>query len=136
MMKENSRPWYENFFGIPQIQKIRTASRVLIVTCLLTVCSFAKAQVTGQGTISGTVSDTSGAAIAGAHLTITNVETNVTHETDTNGTGYFEVGDLNPGVYSISAGYSGFETLKRQGITLDATAHLNIPLALKPGASS
>jgi len=92
--------------------------------------------VTGQGTISGTVTDSSGAVIAGAHLTITDVETNVAHETDTNRTGYYEVDNLNPGVYSVSACSFGFEVLKRQGITLDATAHLDIPIALKPGANS
>jgi hypothetical protein len=99
-------------------------------------CNFAKAQVTGQGAISGTVADSTGGVIAGAHLTIRNVETNVVHETNANRTGYYEVDNLNPGIYSISASSSGFEVLTRQGITLDATAHLNVPIVLKPGAIS
>jgi len=135
-MKENSRPTNDNFFGIFNMRKIRSAFSGLIAICVLMTCSFAKAQVTGQGAISGIVTDSSGAVVVGAHLTITNVETNVAHETDTNRTGYYEVDNLNPGVYSISASSSGFEVLKRQGITLDATAHLNIPMALKPGAIS
>jgi hypothetical protein len=95
----------------------------------------ANAQVTGQGAISGTVADSTGAFIAGAHLTVTNMETNVSHSTVTNPTGYFVVDNVNPGVYSISAGSSGFENLERRGITLRATANLKVPLTLKPGAS-
>jgi hypothetical protein len=135
-MRENLRPMNDNFFGIFHVRKMRSATSALIAICVLMACSFAKAQLTGQGTISGTVKDSSGAAIAGAHLTITDVETNVAHETDTNRTGYYEVDDLNPGVYSISASSSGFEALNRQGITLDATAYLNVPLVLKAGATS
>jgi len=136
MMRENLRSVNDNFFGIFDMRKMRSASRALIAVALLMACSFARAQVTGQGTISGTVTDSSGAVIVGAHLTITDVETNVARETDTNRTGYYEVNNLNPGVYSISAGSPGFGALKRQGITLDATAHVNIPIVLKPGASN
>ena len=135
MTNENWGLMKRQFAGILRVQGIRVAFRSIVVICLLLVCSFAKAQVTGQGAISGTVTDTSGAVIVGAHLTITNVETNVSHDSDTNGTGYFEVNDLNPGTYNISASVAGFETLHRQGITLEAAAHLNVPLALKAGAS-
>lgn len=62
----------------------------------------ASAQATGQGTISGTVTDSSGAVIGGAHLTITDVEANVAHETETNRTGYYEVDDLKPGASSLT----------------------------------
>lgn len=92
-----------------------------------------RAQVTGQGTISGTVTDPSGAVIVGAQLTITNIATNVAASSTTNSTGYFEVNHLNPGVYKISVMSSGFRNLLRQGITLDADAHVNVPLGLKPG---
>jgi Carboxypeptidase regulatory-like domain len=136
MMQKTWRLISDNLAEISRIRQIRFAYRTMIVICLLAASSFAKAQLTGQGTISGTVTDTSGAVIAGAHVTITNVETGVARSTDTNGTGYFEADNLNPGIYNITAGYAGFEDLKRQGITLEATARLDIPIVLKPGASN
>lgn len=95
------------------------------------------AQVTGQGIISGTVTDSSGAVVVGAKVTVTNAATNVSNETVTNSTGYFEVGHLNPAVgsYKILAAASGFEGLLREGITLETDAHVSVPMQLKPGAS-
>lgn len=134
MTKQNWRLLHDHLAKL--MQNIRLASRLLIVSCLLMPGSFAKAQVTGQGTISGTVTDTAGAVIGSAHLTITNVETNVRHDTYTNSAGYYEVDDLNPGIYSIAASFSGFQELIRQGITLEATARLNVPLTLRPGVAT
>lgn len=51
----------------------------------------ASAQVTGQGTISGTVTDPSGAVIVGAQVTTTNTATGVSFNNVTNSTGYYEV---------------------------------------------
>lgn len=93
----------------------------------------AKAQVTGQGTITGTVTDSTGSVIVGASVSVINVETNVTNDSVTNSTGYFEVDNLNPGTYRIQVTASGFANLVRSGITLDAAAHVNVPLRLQPG---
>jgi hypothetical protein len=97
----------------------------------------ASAQVTGQGIISGTVTDSSGAVVVGAKITVTNAATNVSNETVTNSTGYFEVGHLNPAVasYKVLAEASGFEGLLREGITLETDAHVSVPMQLKLGAS-
>src|ERR1700761_9591025 len=65
-------------------------------------CYYAHAQTTGQGSVSGTVTDSSDAVVAGASITVTNLATSVTYNSVTNSTGYFEVDNLNPGVYSIS----------------------------------
>lgn len=95
----------------------------------------ARAQVTGQGTITGTATDPTGAVIVGASVSVTNVETNVSHDSITNSTGYFEVNNLNPGTYRIQVSAPGFEGLVHQNITLDAAAHVNVPLQLQPGKS-
>jgi len=97
--------------------------------------SVALAQVTGRGTMSGTVTDSSGALVVGAHITITNTATNVSQDSGTNSTGYFEVNNLNPGVYKILATAPGFENLLRVGITLETDAHVSVPLALQTGRS-
>ena len=79
---------------------------MLFVASLWLLGNSAGAQVNGQGTMSGTVTDTSGAIVVGAHVVVTNTATNVSSNTDTNSTGYFEVDHLNPGVYNITASSS------------------------------
>ncbi len=104
-------------------------------TGALSVTHLANAQDTGAGVIAGTVTDPSGAVIGGAKLTITDVATDVSSATVTNGTGYYEVDALNPGTYKIQVSAPGFESLTRLGITLEATARLSVPLQLSLGAS-
>src|SRR6266702_2565502 len=94
----------------------------------------ASAQMNGQGSLSGTVTDPGGAVIVGAQVTITNVATGVSYASKTNSTGYFETDNLNSGTYRISVVSPGFTNLVRMGIILETDARLNIPMKLNPGA--
>ena len=85
-----------------------------------------------RGTISGTVKDAQG-VIPGAAVKITNVETSVSQDVVTNGTGYFEAPLLRAGGYSISVEVSGFKTLKRSGITLAGGQQISLQLELEVG---
>ena len=102
---------------------------------LLCLPSVALAQ-TGQGVVSGIVSDPSGASIPHAAVAIRNADTNVIIKATTNGTGYYEVRDLNPGNYEVSATASGFEKTLASGIVLEADGHPSINLAMKIGNSN
>lgn len=106
-----------------------------LCACLWLAGNSANAQVTGQGSISGTVTDPSGAVIVGAHVTVTDSATNVSQNSDTNSTGYFEADNLNPSVYRISVAAPGFADLVREGITLEADARISVPLKLNPGTA-
>jgi Carboxypeptidase regulatory-like domain len=108
---------------------------VLACFGLLLMTPVASGQSTGAGTISGTVTDPTGAVLPGAKVVVTNTATNVENASVTNATGYFEVDALLPGPYRIQVTSSGFETLVRTGITLEANAHLDIPAQLAPGRS-
>jgi outer membrane receptor protein involved in Fe transport len=72
----------------------------------------------GTATISGLVTDPSGAVIAGADVTVRNVGTNVARAMKTNDAGLFEAVSLQPGDYEIKAAKPGFATLTRTGITV------------------
>ena len=63
---------------------------------------FLFAQGTDLGTIRGTVKDATGAVIANAKVTITDLETNTSREASTNGAGDFEVFGLKSGRYKVS----------------------------------
>jgi hypothetical protein len=96
----------------------------------------ASAQSNGLGTITGTVTDPAGSSIVGAKLVVTDVATNVNSNSVTNGTGYFEVDSLVPGKYKIIVTAPGFETLLREGITLEAGGADTVVLQLKTGSVS
>lgn len=113
----------------------RLAGLGAICAVLLLACGHLCAQSTGQGSISGTVTDSSGAVVAKAPVFVTNVATGVAQNSVTNSTGYFEVDNLNPGVYSISVTAPGFAHLLRSGITLEADARVKVPLQLEPGGA-
>jgi Carboxypeptidase regulatory-like domain len=110
-------------------------SGIFIVCISIFLSCFANAQTTGFGTISGRVTDSSGAVIPGAQLTISSAATGVIHSSSTNNSGYFEVNALNPDQYRITVSAPGFEKLVREGITLVADGHVNVPMTLSLGRS-
>ena len=89
-----------------------------------------------RGTFSGTVTDASGAAVAGVTLTVTNLDTNTTVQATTNSTGYYEVPLLIPGSYQIVAVSSGFKRSVRSGLTLGLGQQEEINFALEIGNAS
>lgn len=96
------------------------------------VCSGVFAQ-TSQG-ISGTVTDSSGAVIANARVTVHNEATGVDKLAVTTGTGAYAVPFLAPGIYDVSAEAAGFQKLSETKLTLTTDQALAVNLQLSPGA--
>ncbi|MBZ5550706.1 MAG: TonB-dependent receptor [Acidobacteriia bacterium] len=109
--------------------------RAAIALCLavLVFAGFASAQNT-NGRIIGTVTDTQGAAIAGAKVTVTNTGTNVVSETVTNNEGYYQVLQLPVGSYTVTAEHAGFSKSVTAATPLDINQSLRIDVHLKPGS--
>jgi outer membrane receptor protein involved in Fe transport len=85
----------------------------IFVACgfiVLLSSAISSAQVGTEGTILGVVTDSTGAAIPGAAVTVTNLDTNLQKTATTGSTGNFEVTALPRGVYAISASLPGFKT--------------------------
>lgn len=89
-----------------------------------------------RGTVSGTVTDSSGALIAGANIVVTNTGTGTSTKLVTNGAGYYEAPLLIPGAYSVTAEMQGFKKLVRSGITLALSETLAIHLQMEVGATA
>lgn len=106
-------------------------ARALFVAVLLfgVLTQVSTAQVTG-GTILGTVSDPTGAAIPGAQLSIENVKTNVITTATTNHDGFYTVPNLIPGDYNLITNAFGFAKAIINGITLTVGAQqiVNVPM--------
>ncbi len=85
----------------------------------------------GNSTISGSVKDASEAAVASAHVKITNMDTGVGSDTVTNSAGLYRAGALVPGSYRIEADAVGFAHLTRGPVTLQVSQTLAIDLTLQ-----
>jgi Carboxypeptidase regulatory-like domain len=100
---------------------------------LLFVCARVDAQA-DQGAITGVVEDSSGAAIANAQVTLTNTDTGLILQRETNASGVYVFSPVKIGNYQVSATAPGFQTTSQPNLHLDIQQRLNLNLTLKPGA--
>ena len=95
---------------------MRSVWGVSVIGALLLVCwSLLSVAQTITGTISGEVTDTSGAVVAGATITVENLGTAEKRTATTTSTGSFRVPDLAIGKYKVTATAPGFKTLVQNG---------------------
>src|SRR5437588_1801633 len=90
------------------------------------------AQVAG-GTITGTVTDSSGRVIANAHIAITNLATGVVRATTSNDEGLYTAPNLLPGTYDVKFTAQGFKSELRKEIELTVGATLTLDLTMQIG---
>jgi hypothetical protein len=106
---------------------------------LLTVCLFVCVQAHAQyenGSLVGTIRDSSGAPIPNASVTITNNATAITSHTKTNGVGDYDAPSVRVGVYTITASASGFASAQANDISVSVGGRQRIDLSLKVGSES
>jgi hypothetical protein len=114
----------------------RWMQAALALVAVLVLClSTAKAQ-TVTGAVTGTVTDPSGAVVAGAHIVAHNLDTGVDTPTTTNATGFYRIEFLPIGRYEVSIDATGFTAQKIPAFKLEVlqTANFNVKLSL--GGSS
>jgi carboxypeptidase family protein len=107
------------------------------VVCLSATTSAALAQSQlGAGSISGTVSDSNGAVITGATVTITNAGTGLARTLTTGDAGQFSAPALPVGEYAARVEKTGFATLEQKGLIVNVGGTTTLRLELKPGAAN
>ena len=110
---------------------LRTHLTLLIAAMLLTAVP-ASAQ-TAYGTILGSITDPSAAAIPGASVRVTNIGTNISSEVTTGAEGGYAVPRLIPGQYRVEVSYEGFKTAASPALTLLVNQSLRFDTVLEPG---
>jgi len=108
-------------------------SLALTLAASLTGVLFLSAQ-TSEGRILGTVTDTSGAVVASARITVTNTATNVGRFLETNHSGEYVAPALDPGTYMVAAEAAGFMKAVSTSVLLEVSREVRVDLKLKPGA--
>ncbi len=109
-------------------------SPLVLLLLLLVFAASAFCQTTAS--IQGTVSDQSGAAVAGATVTVKNTAQGIERTTQTSPTGSYEVPALPPGTYSVQVQMTGFETQLAKSVLLQVSQNSVQNFGLKVASTS
>lgn len=88
------------------------------------------------GSISGTVTDTSGAVVSGAKVTLTNIGTSAALTTTTGADGIYKFSPVRIGTYKLEATSQGFQTVTETNVVVNVTSNVVVNFTLKPGSTS
>ncbi len=108
--------------------------RLLVVFVLVSAAMLAGQ--TFRGTILGSVTDPSGAFVAGATVKVRNLATGLERTTTTSADGSYSVPELPIGAYSVTITQTGFQTFVASGVAVDVATERRVDAALKTGAVS
>ncbi|MCU1255673.1 MAG: TonB-dependent receptor plug [Candidatus Angelobacter sp.] len=108
-----------------------------LLAIVLVFCSVPSAhgQVSGA-TLSGTITDTSGAVVSNAKISVKNVDTGVIRDATSNNDGFFTAPNLLPGRYEVKVSATGFDTAVNKSITLTVGARQTLNQILHVGQVS
>ena len=110
--------------------------RVLGIACVAVAISLPVLSQTTMGRILGSVSDQSGAAVAGATVVITEVQRGTTRTVTTDASGNYAVPEVQPGIYKVRAEAKGFKVVERVNIVVEVAEDLRVDISLPPGQIS
>jgi hypothetical protein len=114
---------------------LRTLSRIglgLVVVLLVASAAFAQ----DSGSIRGTVTDTTGAVVPGATVTLTNEATKYARNVVTDAKGGYYFGAVQPAAYTIKAEIPGFKQSERKGLRLNQREAAGLDFTLEVGAQT
>jgi hypothetical protein len=106
------------------------------ILCLLSLTTFVATAQDFRATVSGQVTDKTGAAIPGAKVTATQRSTNQTTKQVTNQDGYYTLSSLIPSTYDVEVESSGFKRAKKTQLTLLDSDKIVLPFQLEIGEMS
>jgi hypothetical protein len=111
----------------------RLTSALVLVLSWLTSASIGHAQIL-YGSLTGNVTDQTGAVVPGARVEAVNVGTKIGKATTTNGNGAYQFTDLLPGIYRVTISAAGFRAQVQEATTIEANTVRRFDASLEPGA--
>jgi len=116
------------------VRRLRIVAGILLTIVAISTPAVLWGQVTG--TISGYVTDPSGAAVAQTTVTATLVQQNVPRSVESNAEGFYNFPALQPGTYSVTVEKTGFERLVQSNVVLTINQNVRLDLSLHLGATT
>jgi len=107
--------------------------KFLSFSLLLTLSGIAARAQTNNGGITGSILDSSGAAVAGAEVTATGAETHTIYTTISTATGAYRFSNLVLGTYNITVTAKGFKTAQVTGVIVQINTVASLDITLQPG---
>jgi hypothetical protein len=111
----------------------RARATVLCIAAMLMLVSPGALRAAVTASISGTITDASGAAVAGVTVVVTNIATGVTTTQHTNGQGYYSFQELALGTYTVDVQLTGFKAYRQTGVVLDVNDARVVDVSLQVG---
>lgn len=108
----------------------------LLVSLICVHLSRAYAQTAGEGSITGTVTDSTGAVVADASVTATNSSTSAATSRTTSGAGLYVIAPLPPGIYTVTVAAKGFKTLRQENLDVVGLGQLAFNPVLSIGTAT
>jgi len=105
---------------------------ILLMLALSFLTSFGLAQSTA-GRVLGSVTDQSGAAVAGASVVVSDPQRGTSRTLVTDASGDYVAADLTPGTYKIHVEAKGFKSAERPSVTIEVATDVRADFALQPG---
>jgi hypothetical protein len=115
------------------------AAALLLALLPVLIASLATIQAHAQAvsaTLVGTVTDSTGASVPGAKITIQELSTGISRDTVSNESGNYTFPDLTPGTYSVVVAANGFKKETRPSIDVVVNTTTRVDLALQPGSAT
>jgi len=110
--------------------------RVRIVLIFVLLAAISLSAQTFRGTILGTVTDPSGAVLAGAKVTVKNLGTGLERTTETSADGSYSLPELPIGTYDVTVVQTGFQTFVTKEVTVDVSTERRVDAVMKAGQVS
>src|SRR5262249_15764339 len=107
---------------------------ILATALVLMIASSTMLGEAVNATLLGTVTDSSGAVVAGAKIKITETRTGLQRATESNSSGNYEFVNLPPGQYQVTAEQAGFKKATQRGIDVQVNSDVRVNISLQPGA--
>ena len=116
------------------LKNLPKVARLVVCATIAILCTAFVAKAQDTGYISGTVTDKTGAAVAGAEVVISSTNGSSTHPTTTNGDGAYVAAGLPGGSYDIVVTAKGFQKYTAKDVVLDVAQKIRVDIQLNVGA--
>src|SRR5580693_8873735 len=115
------------------MRSVTSPHRFFVAALFVLVTAGSALSQSDRGTIAGTILDSSGAAVQGATIVATGVDTGAVYKTTSNDTGAYRISDMQLGAYNLTVAAAGFKTSEQKGLVVQVNTTSSLDITLQAG---